>query len=94
MFVLFMRDPCKCSLFVLIICSHICVSCFTIQVFVTNAVNIVTGDVRVNGEVVPSSDKASHVVVKPNTEGRVIRFLNLTKGFSKEVKLTRGSVEA
>ena len=97
MFVLFMRDPCKCSLFVLI-CSHTCVSCFTIQVFVKNAVNVVTGDVRVNGEVVQSSDKASHVVVKPksddDTEGCVIRFLNLTKGFSKEVKLTRGSVEA
>ena len=75
--------------------SLICVSCFTIQVFVRNAVNVATGDVRVNGKVVPSSEKATHVVVKPKpndaTEGRVIRFLNMTKGFSKEVKLTRGS---
>ena len=65
-----------------------------------NAVNVVTGDVRVNGEVVPDSDKTSHLEVLPKggdpmeTEGRVIRFKALTKGFSKEVKLTRGSVEA
>ena len=82
----------------LTICSHICVSCFTIQVFVTNAVNIATGDVRVNGEVVSDSEKTAHVEVKPKpddpTEGRVIKFKNLTKGFSKEAKLTRGSVEA
>ena len=57
-----------------------------------NEVNRVTGDVRVNGEVVP--DKISHVEVLPNfcdpTVGRVIRFKALTKGFSKEVKLTQG----
>ena len=78
--------------------SPIHVSCFIIQVFVKNAVNVATGDVRVNGEVVSDSQKTTHVVVKPRpndaTEGRVIRFLNLTKGFSKEVKLTRGSMEA
>ena len=73
---------------------------YHIQVTVRNAVNVVTGDVRVNGEVVPDSDKTSHVEVLPKggdpmeTEGRVIRFKALTKGFSKEVKLTRGSVEA
>ena len=65
-----------------------------IQVTVKNAVNIVTGDVRVNGEVVPDSEKTSHVEVLPNfcdpTIGRVIKFKALTKGFSKEVKLTRG----
>ena len=65
-----------------------------IQVTVKNAVNVVTGDVKVNGEVVPDSDKTSHVEVLPNfcdpTIGRVIRFKALTKGFSKEVKLTRG----
>ena len=60
-----------------------------------NAVNIATGDVRVNGEVVPDADKTSHVEVLPKggdptqTEGRLIKFKGLTKGFSKEVKLTR-----
>ena len=56
------------------------------QVTVRNAVNVVTGDVRVNGEVVPVSDKTSHVEVLPNfcdpTIGRVIKFKALTKGFS------------
>jgi len=65
-----------------------------IQVTVKNAVNVVTGDVRVSGEVVPDSDKTSHVEVLPNfcdpTVGRVIKFKALTNGFSKEVKLTRG----
>ena len=65
-----------------------------IQVTVKNAVNVVTGDVRVNGQVVPDTDKTSHVEVLPNfcdpTVGRVIRFKALTKGFSKEVKLTQG----
>ena len=67
---------------------------------VRNAVNVATGDVRVNGEVVPDAQKTSHVEVRPKggdpteTEGRVIMFKGLTKGFSKEVKLTRGSVQA
>lgn len=61
--------------------------------FVRNAVHVATGDVRVNGAVVPDSDKTDHVAVKPKpgstTEGRVIKFKQLVKGFSKEVKLTR-----
>jgi len=71
-----------------------------LQVTVINAVNIVTGDVKVNGEVVPEQDKTSHVEVLPKrgdpteTEGRLIKFKGLTKGFSKEVKLTRGNVQA
>ena len=60
---------------------------------VKNAVHVATGDVRVNGEVVPVADKTSHVEVRPKsgstTEGRIIMFKELTKGFSKEVKLTR-----
>ena len=58
-----------------------------------NEVNRVTGDVRVNGEVVP--DKISHVEVLPKkgddtaTVGRLIKFKGLKKGFSTEVKLTR-----
>ena len=60
---------------------------------VRNAVHVTTGDVRVNGVVVPDTDKANHVTVKPKpgstTEGRVIKFKQLVKGFSKEVKLTR-----
>ena len=63
------------------------------QVFVRNAVHVATGDVRVNGAVVPGTDKTNHVTVKPKpgstTEGRVIKFKQLVKGFSKEVKLTR-----
>ena len=54
---------------------------------------MVTGDVRVNGAVVPGTDKANHVTVKPKpgstTQGLVIQFKQLVKGFSKEVKLTR-----
>ena len=52
-----------------------------------------TGDVRVNGAVVPDIDKVNHVTVRPKsgstTEGRIIKFKQLVKGFSKEVKLTR-----
>ena len=58
-----------------------------------NAVNIATGDVRVNGEVVPDTDKTNHVMVRPKssgaTTGRTIVFKQLSKGFTKEVKLTR-----
>ena len=61
--------------------------------FVRNAVHVATGDVRVNGVDVLSTDKTNHVTVKPKpgstTEGRVITFKQLVKGFSKEVKLTR-----
>ena len=39
------------------------------------------------------TDKTNHVTVKPKpgstTEGRVIKFKLLVKGFSKKVKLTR-----
>ena len=63
------------------------------QVFVRNAVHVATGDVRVNGAVVPVTDKTNHVIVKPrlgnSTEGHVIKFKQLVKGFCKEVKLTR-----
>ena len=63
------------------------------KVVVTNDVHVATGDVRVNGAVVPDSDKTDHVAVKPKpgstTEGRVIKFKQLLKGLSKEVKLTR-----
>ena len=61
--------------------------------FVKNAVNVTTGMVRVNGVVVPDAEKTSHVAVRPKpgstTEGRRIKFKQLMKGFSKEVKLTR-----
>lgn len=63
------------------------------QVTVRNAVHVATGDVRVNGEVVPEMDKTSNVEVRPKsgstTEGRIIMFKQLSKGFTKEVKLTR-----
>ena len=63
------------------------------QVHLENAVHVTTGDVRVNGAVVLDTDKTNHVTVKPQqdgtTEGRVIKFKQLVKGFSKEVKLTR-----
>ena len=60
---------------------------------VRNAVHVTTGEVRVNGAIVPDTDKANHVTVTPKsgstTEGRLIKFKQLVKGFSKEVKLTR-----
>ena len=63
------------------------------QVTVRDLIQVETGDVRVNGEVVPDADKASHVTVKPRsgstTTGRNIMFKQFTKGFSKEVKLTK-----
>ena len=65
-----------------------------------NEVNRVTGDVRVNGEVVPEEDKISHVEVLPKrgvetaTVGRLIKFKGLKKGFSTEVKLPRPAVQA
>jgi len=62
-------------------------------VVVTNDVHVSTGDVRVNGAVVPDSDKTDNVEVMPKrrgaTEGHVIKFKQLVKGLSKEVKLTR-----
>ena len=61
--------------------------------FVKNAVHVTTGEVRVNGAIVPDTDKTNHVKVDPKpgstTEGHVIKFKQLVKGFSKEVKLTR-----
>ena len=55
--------------------------------------HVTTGEVRVNGAIVPDTDKANHVTVQPKsgstTEGRLIKFKQLVKGFSKEVKLTR-----
>ena len=68
LFVFLIFGPCLCFI-------------YYIQMTVRNAVNVVTGDVRVNGEVVPNSDKTSHVEVLPKggdpmeTEGRVIRFI-------------------
>ena len=63
------------------------------QVRVTKGVKVATGDVRVNGEVVPDADKANHVMVRPNSsggrKGRAVVFKQLSKGFTKEVKLTR-----
>ena len=67
-------------------------NCNLPQVTVRDLVQVETGDVRVNGEVVPDADKASHVTVKPRsgstTTGRNIMFKQFTKGFSKEVKLS------
>ena len=58
-----------------------------------NAVNLVTGDVKQNGKRITSADKSAHVEVKPKSvgasQGRVIKFKKLAKGFSTEVKLTR-----
>ena len=55
--------------------------------------NVATGDVRVNGEIVPDADKTNHVMVIPisddATTGRTIVFKQLSKGFTTEVKLTR-----
>ena len=63
------------------------------QVGVSDAANVATGDVRVNGEVVPDADKTNHVMVIPKssgaTTGRAIVFKQLSKGFTTEVKLTR-----
>ena len=63
------------------------------QVGVSSLVNVATGDVRVNGEVVPDTDKTNHVMVIPisddATTGCAIVFKQLSKGFTKEVKLTR-----
>ena len=56
--------------------------------YVKNAVNEATGDVRVNGAVVPDTEKTNHVTVRNTKEGGVIKFKGLVKGFSKEVKLT------
>ena len=63
------------------------------QVYVKNAVNVATGDVRVNGAVVPDTEKENHVTVSNTRGGTVIKFKQLVKGFSKEVKLTRGAQE-
>ena len=63
------------------------------QVRVISPVNVATEDVTVNGEVVPDADKTNHVMVIPKssgaTTGRAIVFKQLSKGFTKEVKLTR-----
>ena len=52
-----------------------------------------TGDVRVNGEIISDSDKTNHVEVMPksrdSSEGFDIKFKVLKCGISKEVKLTR-----
>lgn len=56
---------------------------------------VANGDVRVDGEVVAEAEKMSHAEVRPsggnqaNTDGHVVIFKELVKGFSKEVKLTR-----
>ena len=58
-------------------------------------INVATGDVRVDGKVVAETEKMSHVEVQPrernqsNTDGHIVIFKELVKGFSKEVKLTR-----
>ena len=48
---------------------------------------------HVNGEVVPDADKTNRVTLRPKssgaTTGRAIEFRQLSKGFTKEVKLTR-----
>lgn len=58
-----------------------------------NSVQVATGVVKVNGEAVEDADKTSHVEVIPKsgstTEGKRIMFRQLSKGFTKEVKLTR-----
>ena len=65
------------------------------QVTLEHEVNIATGDVRVDGDIVDEMVKTSHVEVRPKggdataTTGRIIMFKEMTKGFSKEVKLTR-----
>ena len=59
------------------------------QVYVKNAVNVATGVVRVNGAIVPDTEKANHVTLRHTRGGIVIKFKQLVKGFSKEVKLTR-----
>ena len=63
------------------------------QVGVSDAVNVATGDVRVNGEVVPDADKTNHVMVIPISDGAVkghaIVFKQLSMGFTTEVTLTR-----
>ena len=57
--------------------------------------NMATGDARVDGKVVEETEKTSHVEVQPgegnqsNTDGHIVIFKELVKGFSKEVKLTR-----
>ena len=55
--------------------------------------NVATGDVRVNGEVVPDADKTNHVMVIPISDGAVkghaIVFKQLSMGFTTEVTLTR-----
>ena len=63
------------------------------QVRVISPVNVATGDVRVNGEVVPDADKTNHVMVIPISDGavigRAIVFKQLAMGFTTEVTLTR-----
>ena len=66
-----------------------------LQITLKREVNVATGDVRVDGEVVDEMVKANHVEVRPTgvdlmpTTGRIIMFKDMTRGFSKEVKLTR-----
>ena len=63
------------------------------QVRVISPVNVATGDVTVNGEVVPDADKTNHVMVIPISDGAVkgnaIVFKQLSMGFTTEVTLTR-----
>ena len=63
------------------------------QARVISPVNVATGDVRVNGEVVPDADKTNHVMVIPISDGAVkghaIVFKQLSMGFTTEVTLTR-----
>ena len=58
-----------------------------------NAVNVTSGYVKENGKNIPDGEKSSHVEIKPKsndpTEGRIVKFKKLAKGFTTEVKLTR-----
>lgn len=66
--------------------------------WVRSSVNVATGDVKEDGVVIPDADKTDHVEVMPQsgstTRGRRIKFKQIVKGFTKEVKLTRGSTSA
>ena len=63
--------------------------------FFRQPVHVATGDVRVNGDIIADAQKSTHVTVMPQSgstdEGKRVKFLQLSKGFTTEVKLTRAA---
>lgn len=60
-----------------------------VKVYLEDTLQVETGDVRVNGEVIAQGDKRKYVNVVTRKGRKLIRFKNLVKGFTTEVHLTQ-----